>query len=79
MLAGKPVILSDQTPWRNLQAKGLGWDIPLDQPETFIEAILQAINLDQPGYDQLSAACHQFALDYRNNNETRNKYIELYG
>ena len=79
LLAGKPVILSDQTPWRNLQAKGLGWDIPLDQPDTFIEAILQAINLDQPGYDVLSAACHQFAIDYRNNNETRNKYIELYG
>jgi glycosyltransferase involved in cell wall biosynthesis len=78
-LAGKPVMISDQTPWRGLKAKGLGWDIPLDQPEAFIEAIVQALSLGQSEYDQLSAACHQFALDYRNNNETRNKYIGLFG
>ena len=78
-LAGKPVIISDQTPWRNLANKGIGWDIPLAEPETFIQSIEQAINMNQSQYDQLSARCHQFALDYRNNNETRNKYIGLFG
>ncbi|HSB92496.1 MAG TPA: glycosyltransferase family 4 protein [Flavitalea sp.] len=79
LLAARPVIISDQTPWRGLESKGLGWDIPLDQPGAFIQVISHAIDLDQSEFDQLSARCHQFALDYRTNNETRNKYIELYG
>lgn len=38
--AGTPVLLSDQTPWRDLSAKGVGWDLPLDNNEgAFVEAI----------------------------------------
>lgn len=29
--AGLPVLVSDQTPWRDLEAKGIGWDLPLDE------------------------------------------------
>jgi glycosyltransferase involved in cell wall biosynthesis len=37
--AGTPVLLSDQTPWRNLQADGMGWDIPLADGDRFADAI----------------------------------------
>ncbi|MFN8207191.1 MAG: glycosyltransferase [Bacteroidales bacterium] len=30
---GLPVLISDKTPWKNLQEKGIGWDLPLDQPQ----------------------------------------------
>ncbi|WP_369684055.1 glycosyltransferase family 4 protein [Pseudomonas gingeri] len=36
---GTPVLLSDQTPWRSLEADGLGWDLPLDNPRMFSEKI----------------------------------------
>ncbi|MDT4865495.1 Glycosyl transferases group 1 [compost metagenome] len=36
---GTPVLLSDQTPWRNLEADGLGWDIPLDNIHKFADKI----------------------------------------
>jgi glycosyltransferase involved in cell wall biosynthesis len=29
LLAGCPVILSDQPPWRDLEARQVGWTIPL--------------------------------------------------
>lgn len=29
--AGLPVLTSDQTPWRDLEAKGMGWDLPLGE------------------------------------------------
>lgn len=38
--AGCPVLLSDQTPWRNLAAEGVGWDLPLVEPDAF-RAVLQ--------------------------------------
>lgn len=33
--AGLPVLLSDQTPWRGLKAKGIGRDLPLDDMAPF--------------------------------------------
>ena len=35
MAAGCPVLISDQTAWRNLEEKGAGWDLPLDAPGRF--------------------------------------------
>jgi glycosyltransferase involved in cell wall biosynthesis len=29
--AGCPVLVSDRTPWRDLTASGVGWDVPLDR------------------------------------------------
>lgn len=78
LLAGRPVLISDQTPWRNLVDSGLGWDIPLNRPEAFVQAIEQAMQLDQDSYNKMSEACREFALDYRADNEQRNKYIRLF-
>ncbi|MGV3652552.1 MAG: glycosyltransferase [Devosia sp.] len=36
---GTPVLISDQTPWRNLEGSGAGFDLPLDAPQKFVEAI----------------------------------------
>ncbi len=37
--AGTPVLLSDQTPWIDLEPQGLGWDLPLASPELFAKKI----------------------------------------
>lgn len=39
LTAGTPVLLSNETPWRNLQSDGLGWDIPLDKMDEFVSVI----------------------------------------
>ena len=39
LCAGLPLLISDATPWRNLSEQGLGWDLPLDNPSTFSNAI----------------------------------------
>lgn len=33
--AGLPILIADTTPWRNLQNYGIGWDLPLDNPDAF--------------------------------------------
>jgi glycosyltransferase involved in cell wall biosynthesis len=38
---GTPVLLSDKTPWRNLEEKGWGWDLSLEDPNMFVETIHQ--------------------------------------
>lgn len=45
--AGCPVLISDQTPWRNLEERGVGWDVPLDKPELFHAAIEKMISMSE--------------------------------
>lgn len=50
LCAGLPVLISDQTPWRDLEAQGIGWDLPLDDNAAFIKAIEQAHAMSADDY-----------------------------
>jgi glycosyltransferase involved in cell wall biosynthesis len=39
LAAGLPMLVSDQTPWKRLAERGIGWDLSLDHPEAFAFAI----------------------------------------
>jgi glycosyltransferase involved in cell wall biosynthesis len=39
LASGVPVLISDQTPWRDLEQSRAGWDLPLATPERFAAAI----------------------------------------
>lgn len=39
LAAGVPVLVSDRTPWRDLDAAGVGWVLPLENQRRFISAI----------------------------------------
>lgn len=37
--AGLRLLISDRTPWRGLEAEGVGYDLPLDDQDAFVRAI----------------------------------------
>lgn len=39
LAAGTPVLTSDQTPWRGLVQLQAGWDLPLQSPDAFVQAV----------------------------------------
>ena len=51
ILAANVLLLSDQTPWRNLEKQNLGYDIPLNKPMEYVNAISQMLALDQSKFD----------------------------
>ena len=61
---GKPVIISDNTPWRNLEAQKAGWDIPLNKLEKHEEIIQFCIDVGQETYDEWSQAAWKYARDF---------------
>jgi glycosyltransferase involved in cell wall biosynthesis len=69
MLAGCPVIISDKTPWRNLEEKGLGWDISLTEQKRFKEVLGQAAAMDADTYEKMSHAAFTYAKDFAVNTE----------
>jgi glycosyltransferase involved in cell wall biosynthesis len=62
---GCPVITSDRTPWRNLEANGVGWDISLDQPEKFRDSIEKLTMMGAGEYRSLSRNAWEYAARYR--------------
>jgi glycosyltransferase involved in cell wall biosynthesis len=54
LLAGCPVLLSDQTPWRNLPASYAGWDLPLTDSRAFAEVIERCVAMTDQEHGQWS-------------------------
>ena len=76
--AGKPVLISDQTPWRNLTAVKAGWDLSLEMPGQFTQALQQAVEFDQQEYDGWSYAAWQFVQRFVQESDLQKAYNKLF-
>ncbi len=59
--AGCPVLISDQTPWRDLQDAGAGWDVPVHDNDRFSAILQQCIDADEEWYTPLRVKAEEFA------------------
>jgi glycosyltransferase involved in cell wall biosynthesis len=78
LCSGKPVLISDQTPWRNLQASRSGWDIDLVNKKEFENALQLAIDFDQQQYNEWSMGAWQLALRFSQRPDLKEKYFNLF-
>ena len=65
--SGCPVIISDMTPWKSLESKKIGWDISLNNPQKFIDAIKTAAGMNQETYNEWSSGAINFAKKFCDN------------
>lgn len=78
LLAGLPVLISDQTPWRDLSARRLGWDLPLDDLAAWRAAMQQSLDMDEATYRQWSQAAWTFAAAYRQDASLKAQSLALF-
>lgn len=78
MRVGVPVIVSDQTMWRDLQSKNAGWDIELAEVRKFVDLIDDCANMSQADYARFSKGAFDFALAYVNNKESVEQNRKLF-
>jgi glycosyltransferase involved in cell wall biosynthesis len=64
-----PVIISDRTPWRELQEHRAGWDLPL-KAEAFAPVLKECLEMDHEAYIQLSNGAYTFGTASANDPET---------
>ena len=55
---GCPVLISDRTPWRDLEANGIGWDWPWRA--VWDAGLKRALNLNRSEWEAMSAASRRF-------------------
>lgn len=68
LLAGCPVIVSDQTQWRDLTVKQIGWDLPLESEDQFISAIDYLFAISKGEHAAMKERARSFALQYLQDN-----------
>jgi glycosyltransferase involved in cell wall biosynthesis len=75
---GRPVLISDQTPWQQLATQQAGWDLPLSAPEKFVVVLEQLAACNQSEFDIYAKAAWQFAYHFIENSVAREQYIKLF-
>lgn len=75
---GLPVLVADTTPWRDLQEKNLGWDISLNQPEKFIEAIENCSRKTTSEYEAWRHQIRNWALEHLGSSESIEQNRQLF-
>lgn len=75
LAAGRPVLVSDQTPWRGLPEKRAGWDLPLGDPAGFQRCIADLADMDSTELLEWCRGAWQLARSASEDNADRNNYI----
>jgi glycosyltransferase involved in cell wall biosynthesis len=68
--SGCPVLISDQTPWRNLETDGVGWDFPHEETDRFRSVLQQCVDADDKWCAALSRRAMQYAAKHASDPET---------
>jgi glycosyltransferase involved in cell wall biosynthesis len=76
---GRPVILSDQTPWRELEKAQVGFDIPLTDKPAFVKAVTTLAATDQSGFDAIAKACTAYISKALNVEAIKDQYKTMFG
>jgi glycosyltransferase involved in cell wall biosynthesis len=78
MAAGCPVLISGHTPWRNLSAVKAGWDVSLDDEHAQLQAIRQAIAMNQEEFNTWSRHAQHYARSVSENKELLDQNRKLF-
>lgn len=76
--AGCPCIISNQTPWQDLESKGAGYVFPLDDNKPFIDAIERYADMSSDEFQNCVESAHQYAVKVSNNKITDNGYRKIF-
>lgn len=75
---GKPVVISNRTPWQNLEMEKTGFSLDLEKPEDFRSAIRFFSNMEQEEYNHWSKCAYLKAEKYITVSGLLSKYQQLF-
>lgn len=75
---GCPVLISDQTPWRDLSKLGIGWDLPLGDNGRWLEVIQHCVDMDQAAYELISQRSRSYFEEWMSVTPYRQETVGLF-
>lgn len=76
--AGLPVLISNNTPWQNLETNNLGWDVDTDNNEAIVLAFEKALQISDSDYLGWSKSAFSFAKKFIENPDIIEKNKALF-
>ena len=64
LAAGLPVLISDQTPWRDLQEKGIGWSLSLEDSNRFSRIIERVYGMTENDFMEMKKKAISYSIEY---------------
>ncbi|OQP49445.1 glycosyltransferase family 4 protein [Niastella populi] len=78
LVTGRPVLISDQTPWLQLAQKKAGWDVALSEPERFAQIIDEMASWQQGQFEEWALSAWHFARLFIENPALKKQYLNLF-
>jgi glycosyltransferase involved in cell wall biosynthesis len=75
---GCPVLISDQTPWRELSKSGIGWDFALNNRKAWLETVRNCVEMDQATYETISQRSRSYFEEWMSATPYRIRAVELF-
>jgi glycosyltransferase involved in cell wall biosynthesis len=79
LIEGRPVIISDQTPWRNLHTRKAGWDLSLNNPKAFVEVLMLLDGMTQVEFEDWCGGAFILGEESANDESLLKQYRNLLG
>lgn len=76
--AGLPVVISDRTPWRNLEQAGVGADLPLEDEAAFSRTLARYQAMNESEMSAVQEACRRYVDEWRINNTNLDDYKKMF-
>jgi glycosyltransferase involved in cell wall biosynthesis len=78
LAAARPVLISNKTPWKNLNKNQQGWDVDITNQNETLNALLNAINWEQDSFELYCNNALQLAKNYFENKDIKTQYLKLF-
>ena len=76
--AGCPVLISDKTPWRNLESKCAGWELPAEEAGCFRDVVQRCIDMDEQEHRRWRDGAQRLAESVVHDDAAIDKNQELF-
>jgi glycosyltransferase involved in cell wall biosynthesis len=76
--AGRPCLISDKTPWHQLSEQLTGWDLPLENERSWLNALAEAAYWEQSSFNSWCRASREFAARHVGQYNLKAEYVKLF-
>lgn len=78
MSSGCVVLISDKTPWKDIDAKNAGWALPLNDNRIFAQKVKEVCEMSEIQFNTKSKAAFDYANEYFGSMNLKGKYSTLF-
>lgn len=78
LVTGCIPIISDQTPWNDMNEAEAGWAIPLDSPESFSHAIQEVVDMDDDAICKTRSNIEMYLKDKLKLDQLKADYLKVF-